>query len=43
MFLPLHHLWIAYMHDILDPQNSRGLSTGERIIKADFHGAIFTG
>lgn len=22
-FLPLHQLWTAYMHDILDPLNSR--------------------
>lgn len=26
-FLPLHHLWVAYMHDILDPQNSRSFNT----------------
>lgn len=23
MFRPMHQLWVAYMHDILDPQNSR--------------------
>jgi len=42
MFVPLHQLWLQYMHDILDPQHARGLSTAERVLKADWHGAILT-
>jgi hypothetical protein len=30
MFLPLHQLWVSYMNDILDPQNSRSV-TGSAI------------
>jgi hypothetical protein len=31
MFLPLHQLWVAYMHDILDRGNSRFVRAEDRI------------
>jgi ribonuclease P protein subunit POP4 len=46
IFEPLHHLWLAYIHGILDIENrkNRGLyldpnSAGPLLAGADFHGA----
>ena len=42
-FLPLHRLWQSYMHDLLQqPHSALPLSAGERLLKADYHGARAT-
>ena len=39
-FLPLHRLWLAYVVDLLSqPHSVLPLSSGERLLKADYHGA----
>src|ERR1700722_3226354 len=54
LFLPLHHLWLGYMSELLGlpPPQSTPLSTHlvpssasmhAKLIKADFHGSIMTG
>ncbi|KAJ7726811.1 hypothetical protein DFH07DRAFT_1066606 [Mycena maculata] len=47
LFLPLHHLWLGYMSELLNlPQPggaSRALSSAAihtKLLKADFHGSI---
>lgn len=42
-FLPLHRLWLAYIRDLLaQPHSAIPLSSGERLLKADYHGARVT-
>ena len=42
-FEPLHELWLSYIRDLLSqPTSSLPLSLGERLLKADYHGARVT-
>lgn len=55
LFLPLHHLWLGYMSELLgllSPPTSHATATHTipnaagmhtRLVKADFHGSIMTG
>ncbi|KAF7307979.1 Ribonuclease P protein subunit [Mycena kentingensis (nom. inval.)] len=50
LFLPLHHLWLGYMSELLNlpqpgsgpPRAPSGVSMHPRLLKADFHGSIIT-
>lgn len=52
LFVPLHHLWLGYMSELLGlpPRSTSSLSTmppaagmHAKLVKADFHGSIMTG
>ena len=40
LYLPLHQLWKQYISHLLAGQAGPGIA--EKLLKADFHGAIFT-
>ncbi|KAF8216893.1 RNase P subunit p29-like protein [Mycena galopus ATCC 62051] len=50
LFLPLHHLWMGYMSELLNlpqpgsgpPRVLQGASIHPKLLKADFHGSIMT-
>ncbi|KAF7373821.1 Ribonuclease P protein subunit [Mycena sanguinolenta] len=50
LFLPLHHLWMGYMSELLNlpqpssgpPRPLQGASIHPKLLKADFHGSILT-
>ncbi|KAJ7123667.1 Rof/RNase P-like protein [Mycena epipterygia] len=50
LFLPLHHLWMGYMSELLNlpqrtaapPRAPSGASIHPKLLKADFHGSIMT-
>ncbi|KAK7055588.1 ribonuclease P protein subunit [Favolaschia claudopus] len=50
LFLPLHHLWMGYMSELLNlPQSSsgpprapQGAAMHPKLLKADFHGSFIT-
>ncbi|KAJ7108074.1 Rof/RNase P-like protein [Mycena crocata] len=50
LFLPLHHLWMGYMSELLNlpqptsgpPKVPSGASIHPKLLKADFHGSIIT-
>lgn len=42
LFLPLHQLWLGYI-DELFANNLNALVQSQKLIKADYHGAILTG
>jgi ribonuclease P protein subunit POP4 len=37
-FLPLHELWLEYIHDVVADTSESDLAL--KLLKADFHGAI---
>ncbi|KAJ7607557.1 Rof/RNase P-like protein, partial [Roridomyces roridus] len=50
LFLPLHHLWMGYMSELLGlprpgsgaPRAPSGAAVHPKLLKADFHGSIMT-
>jgi ribonuclease P protein subunit POP4 len=42
LFLPLHQLWLGYIDELLT-SNASPLVHSQKLIKADYHGAILTG
>ncbi|KAF7369724.1 Ribonuclease P protein subunit [Mycena venus] len=51
LFLPLHHLWMGYMSELLNlppsgsghaPRPLQGAAIHPKLLKADFHGSIMT-
>ncbi|KAJ7865541.1 Rof/RNase P-like protein [Mycena leptocephala] len=50
LFLPLHHLWLGYMSELLNlpppssgpPRPLSGAAIHPKLLKADFHGSIMT-
>ncbi|KAJ6578661.1 Rof/RNase P-like protein [Mycena vulgaris] len=50
LFLPLHHLWIGYMSELLNlpqrtagaPRAPSGVGMHPKLLKADFHGSLMT-
>ncbi|KAJ7192227.1 Rof/RNase P-like protein [Mycena pura] len=50
LFLPLHHLWLGYMSELLSlppptaaaPRAPSGAAMHPKLLKADFHGSIMT-
>ncbi|KAJ6492795.1 Rof/RNase P-like protein [Mycena vitilis] len=50
LFLPLHHLWMGYMSELLNlpqpsagpPRALSGAAIHPKLLKADFHGSIMT-
>ncbi|KAJ7305573.1 Rof/RNase P-like protein [Mycena albidolilacea] len=50
LFLPLHHLWMGYMSELLNlpqpssgaPRPLQGAVIHPKLLKADFHGSIIT-
>ncbi|KAJ7449295.1 RNase P subunit p29-like protein, partial [Mycena latifolia] len=51
LFLPLHHLWMGYMSELLNlpqrtpgaaPRAPSGAAIHPKLLKADFHGSIMT-
>ncbi|KAJ7083632.1 Rof/RNase P-like protein [Mycena belliarum] len=50
LFLPLHHLWMGYMSELLNlpqrtdgtPRAPSGVAIHPKLLKADFHGSIMT-
>ncbi|KAJ6626029.1 Rof/RNase P-like protein [Mycena sp. CBHHK59/15] len=50
LFLPLHHLWMGYMSELLNlpqpssgpPRPPSGAAMHPKLLKADFHGSIMT-
>ncbi|KAJ7258098.1 Rof/RNase P-like protein [Mycena haematopus] len=50
LFLPLHHLWMGYMSELLNlpqpssgpPRALQGAAIHPKLLKADFHGCIMT-
>ncbi|KAK7055579.1 ribonuclease P protein subunit [Favolaschia claudopus] len=51
LFLPLHHLWMGYMSELLNlpksssgpPRAPQGAAIHPKLLKADFHGSFITG
>jgi hypothetical protein len=42
LFLPLHQLWLGYIDELLG-NNASPLVHSQKLIKADYHGAIMSG
>jgi hypothetical protein len=42
LFVPLHQLWLGYIDELL-ASNASPLVHSQKLIKADYHGAVMTG
>jgi hypothetical protein len=41
LFVPLHELWLQYIEELYGKSNPNIF--GQKLLKADYHGAILTG